>query len=270
MEQLATLREGVELLTNEIETDSIATQQIIGRLQHMAVSLKNLEEREKEREKEKEAEKEKEKKKEAEEKAKEDVEKGLRQRIKNVNEDLEKIDESEIQLRKDTNTSLDDIRLRNMMFQSFVSLLFGLIAGLDPQRWWTLFSMIIAMALRSIWVIQKVGFELLRFRKKFTELYKKQNRLYESGEELIMNWKLSKGKDKIGAELKEDYSKLHKSVTMDKIRVEPMGWTNLGNYVFFSLFSIAVPVLLYFVLMAISAKYATSPTHPPSIHCSCP
>lgn len=71
MEQLATLREGVELLTNEIETDSIATQQIIGRLQHMAVSLKNLEEREKEREKEKEAEKEKEKKKEAEEKAKE-------------------------------------------------------------------------------------------------------------------------------------------------------------------------------------------------------
>lgn len=135
MEQLATLRKDVELLTNEIETDSIATQQIVGRLQHMAVSLKNLEEREKEREKEKEAEKEKEKKKEAEEKAKEDVEKGLRQRIKNVNEDLEKIDKSEIELRKDTNTSLDDIRLRNMMFQSFVSLLFGLQAGLNPQRW---------------------------------------------------------------------------------------------------------------------------------------
>ncbi|RZC62980.1 hypothetical protein C5167_024740 [Papaver somniferum] len=110
--------------------------------QHYVKMLNSLrmrlrEEREKEREKEKEAEKEKEKekKKEAEEKAKEDVEKGLRQRIKNVNEDLEKIDKSEIELRKDTNTSLDDIRLRNMMFQSFVSLLFGLQAGLNPQRW---------------------------------------------------------------------------------------------------------------------------------------
>ncbi|RZC88851.1 hypothetical protein C5167_031228 [Papaver somniferum] len=66
------------------------------------------------------------KEEEKDEKKAEKYEKVIAKRIKNVSDDLDKIDKSEIELRKDTNNSLDDIRLRNMVFQGFVSLLFGL------------------------------------------------------------------------------------------------------------------------------------------------
>ncbi|RZC90015.1 hypothetical protein C5167_029078 [Papaver somniferum] len=102
MEQSASIIGDIKLLKNEVVRGSLSKEQIAERLHLMELSLAYLKEKENEKE------------------AKEEVEKGLRQRIKNVNEDLEKIDKSEIESRKDTNTSLDDIRLRNMMFQSFV------------------------------------------------------------------------------------------------------------------------------------------------------
>lgn len=253
MEQLSTITEDIKGLLRKLEKNSLPNEQIIEKLRLVAHSLDNLKKNEKQKKEEEKAEKKAEK-----------YEKVIAKRIKNVSDDLDKIDKSEIELRKDTNNSLDDIRLRNMMFQGFVSLLFGLQAGLNPERWWTLFSMVMSMAFSSIWIVQMVGFELWSFRKKFRDLYKKQNKIYLDGEVLIVDWKVSEEKHKFSAELKEDFSKFHKSLTLDKKRVGNMGWTYLGNFIFYSVFSLTVPVLLYFVLMAISERDAATSTHPPS------
>ncbi|XP_026453819.1 uncharacterized protein LOC113355217 isoform X2 [Papaver somniferum] len=250
MEQLSKITEDIENLLEKIEKKSLPNEQIIEKLRLVAHSLDNLRMRNRKR-----------KRKRLRKRLRSMV---IAKRIKNVSDDLDKIDKSEIELRKDTNNSLDDIRLRNMMFQGFVSLLFGLQAGLNPERWWTLFSMVMSMAFSSIWIVQKVGFELWSFRKKFRDLYKKQNKIYLDGEVLIVDWKVSEEKHKFSAELKEDFSKFHKSLTLDKKRVGNMGWTYLGNFIFYSVFSLTVPVLLYFVLMAISERDAATSTHPPS------